>query len=82
MYLVNEFSGEQFASSRRSSSELGRTRPNSGLLQRTFDVLRANFGGVRGGVDFGEPLANLRRVRASSRGTKVRRVNNRYQQPH
>ena len=68
MCLANEFSGEQFASSRRSTSELGRTRANSGVLRRTFDVLRKNSGGVRGGVDFGEPLANPHGVRANFRG--------------
>ena len=75
MCLANEFSGEQFA------SDFERTPANSGVLQRTFDVLRGNSGGVRGGVDFGEPLGEsawssrkFSRIRASSRRTKVRRV--------
>ena len=78
---ANEFSGEPFASSRRSTRELGRTRANSAELRRTFGVLRRTFGGVRRSVGVGELLANSRgvraefaRVRASSRRTIVRRV--------
>ena len=81
---ANEFSGEPFASSRRSTGELGRTRANSAELRRTFGVLRRTFGGVRRSVGVGELLANSRgvrpssrefaRVRASSRRTIVRRV--------
>ena len=81
---ANEFSGEPFASSRRSARELGRTRANSAELRRTFGVLRRTSGGVRRTVGVGEPLASTRgvrasslefaRVRASSRRTIVRRV--------
>ena len=81
---ANEFSGEPFASSRRSARELGRTRANSAELRRTFGVLRRTSGGVRRTVGVGEPLASSRgvrasslefaRVRASSRRTTVRRV--------
>ena len=54
---ANEFSGELFASSRRSTGELGRTRANSAELRRTFGVLRRTFGGV-------SVLANRWRIRA------------------
>ena len=63
---ANEFSGEPFASSRRSARELGRTRANSAELRRTFGVLRRTSGGVRRTVGVGEPLASSRGVRASS----------------
>ena len=81
---ANEFSGEPFASSRRSARELGRTRANSADFRRTFGVLRRTSGGVRRTVGVGEPLASSRgvrasslefaRVRAGSRRTTVRRV--------
>ena len=81
---ANEFSGEPFASSRRSASELRRTRANSAELRRTLGVLRRTFAGVRRSVGVGEPMANSRgvrasslefaRVRASLRRTTVRRV--------
>ena len=81
---ANEFSGEPFASSRRSTGKLGRTLANSAELRRTFGVLRQTFAGVRRSVGVGEPMANSRgvrasslefaRVRASSRRTTVRRV--------
>ena len=81
---ANEFSGEPFASSRRSARELGRTRANSAELRRTIGVLRRTFAGVRRSIGVGEPMANSRgvrasslefaRVRASSRRTTVRRV--------
>ena len=57
---ANEFSGEPFASSRRSARELGRTRANSAELRRTFGVLRRTSGGVRRTVGVGEPLASSR----------------------
>ena len=63
---ANEFSGEPFASSRRSTGELGRTRANFAELRRTFGVLRRTFAGVRRSVGVGEPMANSRGVRASS----------------
>ena len=81
---ANEFSGEPFASSRRSTGELGRTLANSAELRRTFGILRRTFAAVRRGVGVGEPLASSRgvrpsslefaRIRLSSRRTTVRRV--------
>ena len=81
---ANEFSGEPFASSRRSTGELGRTLANSAELRRTFGVLRRTFAAVWRGVGVGEPLASSRgvrpsslefaRIRPSSRRTTVRRV--------
>ena len=68
---ANEFSGEPFASSRRSARELGRTRANSAELRRTRSAYSgerpAEFGGLSVLANRWRVRAEFARVRSSSR---------------
>ena len=81
---ANEFSGEPFASSRRSACELGQTRANPGELRRIPANVRRTPANVRRSSadcrcwrtvgEFARSSREFARVRASSRRTTVRRV--------
>ena len=64
---ANEFSGEPFASSRRSAREPGRTPPNSGERSAYSGERPAEFGGLSVLANRWRVRAEFARVRSSSR---------------